>query len=93
MTEQTTRARLDAAIGEAEKRDRIYPLRQMPPDIAPKWCPVLVAGGIAMKKTGGEWYSGMCEPPFSRKLNWEPEWWANLPQQNGPLPASEDRSA
>lgn len=66
--------------------DRIYPLQQMPPSTAPKGAPVLVAGGIAMKKTGGVWYSGMCEPPFSRPLEWAPQWWANIPQQNDPLP-------
>lgn len=70
------------------KKDRIYKLRQMPPDIAPNGAPVLVAGGIAMKKTGGEWYSGMCDPPFSRRLDWEPEWWAAIPQQNTPLKQS-----
>lgn len=58
----------------------------MPPEIAPNGVPVLIAGGIAMKKTDGKWFSGMCEPAFSRELNWEPEWWANLPQQNDPLP-------
>lgn len=58
---------------------------QMSPESAPKGVPVLVAGGIAMKKTGGEWYSGMDDVPFSRKLNWQPEWWAHIPQQNTPL--------
>ena len=72
---------------ECKKVDRVVELRQMPPEIAPKGVPVLIAGGIAMKKTGGKWCSGMCEPAFSRELNWEPEWWANLPQQNDPLPA------
>ena len=57
-------------------------LYAMPPENAPKGCPVLVAGGIAMRKTGGEWFSGMCEPAFSRRLEWEPKWWAAIPQQN-----------
>ena len=52
------------------------------PDCAPKGVPVLVAGGIAMKKTGGEWVSGMTMQPFTRVLNWEPKWWAHIPQQN-----------
>ena len=57
-------------------------IRINPPDTAPNGCPVLVAGGIAMRKTGGEWFSGMCEPAFSRRLNWEPKWWAVIPQKN-----------
>lgn len=73
------------------KLDRIYPLRQMPPEIAPKGVPVLVAGGIAMKKTGGEWFTGMDGFAFERKLNWEPEWWACIPQGNEPLDDAEAR--
>lgn len=57
-------------------------LERHPPETAPKGAPVLVAGGIAMRKTGDEWYSGMCEPPFSRRLEWQPQWWAVIPQQN-----------
>ena len=57
-------------------------LEKMPPESAPKGAPVLVAGGIAMKKTGGVWYSGMTDEPFTRPLNWEPKWWAVIPQQN-----------
>jgi GTP-dependent phosphoenolpyruvate carboxykinase len=57
-------------------------LHRFPAHTAPKGAPVLVAGGIAMRKTGGEWYSGMEDPPFSRQLNWEPKWWAAIPQQN-----------
>ena len=49
---------------ECKKVDRVVELRQMPPEIAPKGVPVLIAGGIAMKKTGGKWFSGMCEPAF-----------------------------
>lgn len=52
------------------------------PDIAPKGIPVLVAGGIAMKKTGGVWVSGMTDEPFTRELNWQPKWWAHIPEQN-----------
>lgn len=74
------------------KADRIYELRQMPPETAPNGAPVLIAGGIAMRKTGGQWFSGMCEPPFSRELNWTPEWWASIPQQNDPLPEQEQSS-
>ena len=65
--------------------DRIYELRQMPISCCPKGAPVLVAGGIAMLKTGGTWVSGMSEPPFTRELDWTPEWWANIPQGNEPL--------
>jgi hypothetical protein len=61
-------------------------LRKMPPDCAPKGVPVLIAGGIAMRKTGDEWYSGMCEPAFSRRITWTVNWWAPIPQQNDPLP-------
>ena len=57
-------------------------LQKMPPETAPKGVPVLVAGGIAMLKTGGVWYSGMTDNPFTRPLNWEPKWWAEIPQQN-----------
>jgi hypothetical protein len=57
-------------------------LQRHPPETAPKGAPVLVAGGIAMLKTGGVWYSGMTDEPFTRPLNWEPKWWAPIPQQN-----------
>jgi len=57
-------------------------LRKMPPEIAPKGAPVLVAGGVAMKKKGGKWFSGMTDDPFTRELNWEPKWWTAIPQQN-----------
>ena len=65
--------------------DRIYSLRQMPISSCPKGVPVLVAGGIAMLKTGGVWFSGMTDKPFTRELNWMPEWWAAIPQENDPL--------
>ena len=71
---------LKAELAEA----RQDALSKMPPDCAPKGVPVLVAGGIAMRKTGDEWFSGMCEPAFSRPLNWQPQWWAPIPQQNEP---------
>jgi GTP-dependent phosphoenolpyruvate carboxykinase len=67
--------------------DRIYPLRQMPISCCPKGVPVLVSGGVAMLKTGGVWVSGMSEPAFTRELNWKPEWWASIPQENDPLPS------
>ena len=57
-------------------------IERFSPDIAPKGVPLLVAGGIAMKKTGGVWVSGMTDEPFTRELNWEPHWWAHIPQQN-----------
>jgi hypothetical protein len=71
--------------------DRIYPLRQMPVSICPKGAPVLVSGGIAMLKTGGVWVTGMSDPPFTRELNWTPEWWAAIPQENDPLPPTTPR--
>jgi hypothetical protein len=57
-------------------------LQRHPPETAPKGAPVLVAGGIAMLKTGGVWFSGMTDEPFTRPLNWTPTWWAAIPQQN-----------
>jgi len=57
-------------------------LHRLPPECAPKGAPVLVAGGLAMRKTGGKWFSGMTDEPFTRELNWEPKWWAPIPQQN-----------
>lgn len=68
--------------------DRIYGMRQMPVSICPKGVPVIVAGGVAMLKTGGVWVTGMDEPAFTRELNWTPEWWANIPQGNEPLTAT-----
>jgi len=47
-----------------------------------KGVPVLVAGGVAMLKTGGEWFSGMEEPLFQRRLVWTPTWWAAIPNSN-----------
>ena len=57
-------------------------LTKNPPRTAPEGAPVLIAGGIAMKKTGGKWFSGMSDEPFTRELNWEPKWWAAIPQKN-----------
>jgi hypothetical protein len=74
------------------KLDRIYPLRQMPANDAPYHCPVLIAGGVGMRKRDG-WVSGMAEPVFSRYLTWEPEWWAAIPQENDPLPSKRKEPA
>ena len=57
-------------------------LHRHPPHTAPKGAPVLVAGGVAMLKTDGLWYSGMTDEPFTRPCIWEPKWWAEIPQQN-----------
>lgn len=57
-------------------------LERHPPETAPKGVPVLVAGGVAMRKTGGEWYTGMSDPPFQRPLEWQPKWWAHIPSSN-----------
>lgn len=69
-----------------KKVDRIYPLRQMPVNCCPKNCPVIISGGIGMLKSDGLWYSGMAEIPFSRELNWTPEWWACIINDNDELP-------
>jgi hypothetical protein len=37
-----------------------------------------------MKKTGGQWFTGMEEPAFERPIQWEVKWWAPIPQQNEP---------
>ncbi len=50
-----------------------------------KYVPVIVAGGIAMLRASGKWYSGMEEPMFKRFLAWEPQWWAKIPIDNDPL--------
>lgn len=50
--------------------------------LPPKGVPVIVAGGIAMMKTGNEWFTGMEEPLFSRQLEWVPVWWAHIPKDN-----------
>tara|TARA_R110000772_G_scaffold45492_1_gene104211 strand:- start:2545 stop:2985 length:441 start_codon:yes stop_codon:yes gene_type:complete len=83
------RAALSALPPQEVIGDPIYQLRQMPVSTCPKGVPVLIAGGVAMLKTGGDWYTGMYEPMFSRKLNWSPEWWANIPNGNEPHPLSE----
>jgi len=97
LTERLTDTITRAEAAEAERdalRAEVARLRGgrnylslalLPPDSAPKGVPVLVAGGIAMKKTGGEWFSGMCEPAFSRPIIWDVQWWAVIPQQNTPL--------
>lgn len=51
-------------------------------ELPPKGVPVLVAGGIAMRKTGDEWFTGMEEPLFQRPLEWTPKWWAKIPNEN-----------
>jgi len=49
---------------------------------APKGVPVIVHGGLAMKKTGGVWVTGMEEPLYQRELGWDPECWMHLPRPN-----------
>lgn len=41
--------------------------------------PVIVSGGLAMRKTGGEWFTGMEEPLYMRKIEWEVTHWMPLP--------------
>lgn len=50
-----------------------------PIETAPKGIPVIVAGGIAMQKTGGEWFTGMEDPRYERPLQWPPKWWMPIP--------------
>ena len=60
-------------------------LERFPPESAPNGVPVLVCGGVAMRKTGDEWFSGLGDVdniPFSRPLEWRPAWWAYLPNKN-----------
>ena len=51
-----------------------------PESKAPKGVPVIVRGGLAMKKTGGEWFSGMEEPLYQRPLQWKPDCWMFIPE-------------
>lgn len=51
-------------------------------EMPPKGVPVIVAGGLAMLKTGDEWFSGMEEPLYQRPLEWTPRWWMEIPSQN-----------
>lgn len=57
----------------------MYPTWEKMP---PKGVPVIVAGGIAMLKTGDEWFTGMEEPLFQRRLEWTPKWWMKIPESN-----------
>ncbi len=54
-------------------------MSKQPIETAPKGIPVLVTGGIAMQKTGGEWFTGMEEPRYERPLQWQPKWWMPIP--------------
>lgn len=57
-------------------------LRQTAEEKPPKGVPVIVDGGIAMLKTGDEWFTGMEEPLFQRPLGWTPKWWMKIPTKN-----------
>ena len=52
---------------------------KQPIETAPKGIPVIVAGGLAMRKTGSEWYTGMEDPRYERALQWQPKWWMPIP--------------
>ena len=52
----------------------------LPASEAPKGVPLIVEGGIAMKKTGDEWFTGMHEPQYTRKIQWEVKWFQFFPQ-------------
>jgi hypothetical protein len=60
-------------------------ITQHPAGTAPLNCPVLVAGGVALKRSDGKWVTGMSDQPFTKELNWEPQWWSCIPQQNDPM--------
>lgn len=51
-------------------------------NLPPKGLEVIVAGGTAMLKNDGNWYSGFEEPYFERQLEWTPKWWAHFPIEN-----------
>ena len=65
-----------------ESRYRDSDIGRQPIETAPKGVPVIVAGGVAMQKTGGEWFTGMEEPLYQRPLQWEPTWWMPIPTDN-----------
>ncbi|MEM8636138.1 MAG: hypothetical protein AAGF33_14285 [Pseudomonadota bacterium] len=50
--------------------------------LPPVFTPVIVAGGIAMLRSGDRWFSGLLEPVWEIPLNWEPKWWAEIPTEN-----------
>jgi hypothetical protein len=50
--------------------------------LPPKGVPVIVSGGVAMLKTGNEWFTGMEAPLFERPLGWTPRWWMKIPTEN-----------
>jgi len=72
---------IDGLLMQLGNPDEIHSLvlGRYPPDIAPKGVPVLVAGGVAMKKTGGQWFTGLEEPLFQRPIEWKVTWWAPIP--------------
>lgn len=49
-----------------------------PIETAPKGMPVIVNGGMAIQKTGNEWYT--CMTTEGRKLEWNPTHWMLLPE-------------
>lgn len=57
-------------------------IRQCSEELPPNGVPVIVCGGVAMMKTGGEWFSGMEEPLFERPLEWTPTWWMKIPNNH-----------
>lgn len=62
-------------------------------ELPPKGVPVIVAGGTAMLKTGGVWFSGMAAPLFTRPLAWTPQWWARIPNDNAVPPPERPKVA
>ena len=72
----------DRRVPMRESRYRDSDIGRQPIETAPKGVPVIVAGGVAMQKTGGEWFTGMEEPLYQRPLQWEPTWWMPIPTDN-----------
>lgn len=81
-------AKLGGRIGHNTLAKEIEPLLSDPNvfigrwesmESAPKGVPVLVRGGIAKKKTGDEWFTGMEEPLYQRRIEWDVKAWAHLP--------------
>lgn len=63
-----------------EAADALEDMEWLPIETAPEGIPVLVPGGIAMQKTGGEWFTGMEEPMYQRRIKWDVTCWKHLPE-------------
>ncbi len=52
---------------------------KQPIETAPLDKVVIVAGGIAIQKSPGQWFTGMEAPHYERQLQWQPKWWVEIP--------------